>query len=84
MKNADTPAMPQSATENGYGCNYGNEPGQVPTGLTKREMIAMHAMRGLLSSDDSSVCFYKDSSDAVHIAKSAVAYADALLKELEK
>lgn len=44
MKNADLPAMPQSATDEGYGCNYtGSFNGQVPTGLTKREMFAMHA-----------------------------------------
>lgn len=44
VKNADMPAMPQSATDNGYGCNYDNDfNGQVPTGLTKREIFALNA-----------------------------------------
>lgn len=44
MRNADMPAMPQSATDEGYGCNYTDSfSGQVPTGLTKREMFAMNA-----------------------------------------
>lgn len=44
MKNADMPAMPQSATHDGYGCNYSGYDGSgVPTGFTKREMMAMNA-----------------------------------------
>lgn len=81
MKNADMPAMPQSATNEGYGCNYtGSFNGEVPTGLTKREMFAMNAMQGLLSSE-SAESWYEQHEDC---AKAAVNYADALLKELEK
>ena len=37
------PAMPQAATDNGYGCNHAESfNGLVPVGLTKREMFAMH------------------------------------------
>ena len=70
------PAMPQSATENGYGCNYGNEDGQVAQGLTKREMFAMHAMTGFAHRIDGYT--FED------MAKDAVAFADALLSELDK
>ena len=50
MKNADMPAMPMF---NEYGAaihhsNAGIHDGCL-TGLTKREMFAMHAMQGLMS-----------------------------------
>ena len=86
MKNADMPAMPQSATDSGYGCNYIEDyNGQVPTGLTKREMFAMHAMQAMLSSKY--VADYNGGSlpyENNEICKRAVHYADALLGELEK
>lgn len=83
MKNADMPAMPMILD---WDTNEHNRTmvNDCYEGLTKREMIAMHAMQGLLSSDNASICFYKSDSDAKHIAESSVAYADALLKELEK
>lgn len=87
MRNADMPAMPQSAKEDGYGCNYGDGINQVPTGLTKREMFAMHAMQGLLSSNvtfASSATYNHRSQAKDQLAKDAVFYADALLAELEK
>lgn len=45
-------------------------------GLTKREMFAMAAMQGILTR--------AGSPDRNMIAKTAVEYADALLKELDK
>ena len=71
MKNADMPAMPLPlGTETTEGCQ----------GLTKREMMAMHAMQGILASgnaDDFVV------GDEVGFAGFAVSCADALLAELE-
>jgi len=55
-------------------------------GLSKREYIAIMAMQGILANhwcqND-----YKDTITAIgdiHVAKQAIFYADALLKELEK
>ena len=89
MKNSDLPAMPQAATENGYGCNYGNEPGQVAQGLTKREMFALHAMQGIFSGNS-----LKELGDIAkengldnvsdYIFELSVNSADALLAELDK
>lgn len=84
MKNADKPAMPQAATKDGYACNYGSSELQVPTGLTKREMFAMHAMQGLLS-DGSYVELYETPDEwRKNITEASVEFADALLDELEK
>lgn len=81
MKNADLPAMPviDWDIKDGKAVQFTSS-----EGLTKREHFAAMAMKGLLSSDDSSICFYKSDSSAQHIAESAVAYADALLAELER
>lgn len=71
MKNADLPAMPTSTN--------GNDPewaAAVTGGLTKREMFAMGAMQGLCAHSGD----YHGYSD---LACDAVAYADALLFELE-
>ena len=82
MKNSDMPAMPQSATKDGYACNYGeNSDTQVPTGLTKREMFAMHAMQGITSNEFGN---YTGVNWAKDIADESVKLADALLAELEK
>lgn len=74
MKNADMPAMPQSATSEGYSCHYYdyNGPG-VPTGLTKREMMAMHIFSGMMSNNS-----------YVGDVKLAVELADELLAELDR
>ena len=74
IKNGDMPAMPvdrcdADAIEAGI---------QVFSGLTKREMMAMAAMRGLLSKHGD------DDYDRCNIAKYAVEHADALLAELER
>lgn len=81
MKNADMPAMPQSfaMTENECGAPGDFlEGGEYYEGLTKREMFAMHAMQGLLASDTTHQLHQND------CANMAVAYADALLEELDK
>lgn len=49
---------------------------QPCSGLTKREMIATHAMQGLLAAPD------LNTTAPRAVAASAVAYADALLAEL--
>ena len=73
MKNSDTPAMPYV----------------VPTdvtiqpyeGLTKREMMAMHALQGLLSGTVTAELVVGDERG---FAETAVDYADALLAALEE
>ena len=75
MKNADMPAMPvdrcdTDAIEAGI---------QVFSGLTKREMMAMAAMQGILSS----LTIEEDMSPR-DLARCSVADADALLAELER
>ena len=77
MRNADLPAMPQSATSEGHSCNYYDYGGPgIPTGLTKREMMAMHMMAARIS--------IPGAPDDEFDAKRAVAATDALLAELEK
>ena len=74
MKNADMPAMPVSITD--------NQELQAPyyahtaSGLTKREMMAMHMMAARIS--------IPGAPDDEFDAKRAVAATDALLAELEK
>ncbi|AUR96630.1 hypothetical protein NVP1228O_36 [Vibrio phage 1.228.O._10N.261.49.C1] len=70
MKNKDMPAMPIELS------GFGQFKPEAHIGLTKREMIAMHALQGLVS--------YGGYSSMKYAAEDAVKYADALLKELEK
>ena len=80
MKNADMPAMPQDAdllVERIGLCPT------VGTGLTKREMFAMHAMQGLLSSASDSNGIWTNEGPEL-VANEAVRFADALLAELDK
>jgi len=87
MKNADMPAMPLTGDAytdlNGSNTTTGRyEDGM---GLTKREMIAMHAMQGMLTSRfvaDFNGKGSPDENDA--LCKRAVQYADTLLAELDK
>ena len=83
MKNADMPANAQSfaMTENECGTplDFMNETKKY-TGLTKREMIAMHAMQGLIASNS----LYGGKGDREALARDAIAHADALLQELAK
>ena len=95
MKNADMPAMPVSLSEE-YQCSDGLPVGHSVTkqrvvyhaGLTKREMIAMHAMQGFASSDVETTRTYLKASGeddiGVMFAKMSVEFADALLAELDK
>ena len=77
MKNGDMPAMPQSATKDGYPCNYYDYGGPgIPTGMTKREMMAMHIMQGMISCEN----FNPPREEAAQLA---VGMTDALLAELE-
>ena len=82
MKNADMPAMPQAATQDGYSCNYYDYGGPgIPTGMTKREMMAMHMMQGILTGQDTNEMVVGDDKC---FAEFAVQCADALLAELER
>ena len=72
MKNGDMPAMPVPDT------SYGED--MVPANdMTKREMMAMAAMQGILSS----LTIEEDMSPR-DLARCSVADADALLAELER
>ncbi len=72
MKNGDLPAMPIEF--NGFG-QFAPE---AYEGLSKREMFAMAAMQGLCANSiPGSHHGFKE------LASEAVAYADALLAELE-
>ena len=68
MKNADMPAMPLP---------LGTETEKWCQGLTKREIMAMHILSGLLSD-------YEFDVTRQIAAEIAVQQADALLAELEK
>ncbi len=85
MKNADMPANAQSfaMTENECGTpfDFMNETKKY-TGLTKREMIAMHAMQGILSNSETMNWIAGD--DGLTVSSQAVIMADALLEELAK
>ena len=74
-KNGDMPAIPFEAVmarSNGITTAWTNY-----TGLTKREMMAMAAMQGLLTDSSGGYSDYK------YMAQDAVTAADALLAELE-
>ena len=78
MKNADMPAMPMFS-DNAEPCivRYPETGKKAPsTGLTKREMMAMHMMAARIS--------IPGAPDDEFDAKRAVAATDALLAELEK
>ena len=70
--NGDMPAMPQ---DDAIWCQRIGECPTLATGLTKREMIAMHIASGLIS--DPQV-------RTGTVAATAVKVADALLAELER
>ena len=81
MKNADMPAMPtqtydHSAAMQGLAVTVTDQ-----SGLTKREMFAMHAMQGLLAANSG----WRNSNPMTHdiIVNEAAYIADALLEELE-
>lgn len=72
MKNADMPAMSQSASELGYCVSD-----DVPKGLTKLEYAAIKIMAGFASS--SSI-----DCDVDDVSRHAIKWANALLKGLDK
>ena len=78
MKNSDMPAMPMFS-DNAEPCIVRDpETGKKApaTGLTKREMMAMHVFAGLLARDGK--------PDIQYEAELAIKAADALLAELER
>jgi hypothetical protein len=82
MKNADMPAMPAKVgavmqTSSGMAIM----PPTSYSGLTKREIMAMHALQGLLSG---AVAAELVVGDERSFSETAVDYADALLAALEE
>ena len=75
MKNSDMPAMPIEI--NGFG-QYAPE---AFTGLTKREMFAMHFMASWINHHGSA---HDYGFSAKNAALSAIECADVLLSELEQ
>jgi len=72
----DEPAFPPKYVNN-HGMVF--EAQKAPQGLTKREYFAAKAMSGLLANSVPGVHYRIEK-----IPPEAVAYADALMKELEK
>ena len=73
MKNADMPAMP---VIDEFGMPFNSIPeGLCTTGLTKREIMAMHIAAGFAADKD---------VRPSNIAKLAAEVADSLLAELER
>ena len=83
MKNADMPAMPltngNGAPIHHSGAGMDNE--GVMFGMTKREIMAMHMMQGILTGQDTNEMVVGDDKC---FAEFAVQCADALLAELER
>ncbi|MGL5280709.1 MAG: hypothetical protein ACRC8W_03010 [Plesiomonas shigelloides] len=75
MKNGDMPAHPTGEVY--FVGEDGKAKAAQGNGMTKREMIAMHAMMGLCAHSG-------DYHQFDHLASDAVSYADALLAELER
>ena len=80
MKNADLPAMPQTISDSSDGSYLvGSHMEFEWSGLTKREMFAMHAMQGELAGSAN-----HSRPEPEDVASFAVKCADALLAELDK
>lgn len=63
----------------------GNEVVAKTPGLTRRELFAAMAMAGEISKEGMSDNYYDAGiSDTKWVAKNAIAYADALITELDK
>ena len=76
MKNGDTPAMPFEEVRSRFQGSPDKWANHV--GLTKREMMAMAAMQGLVANSSGGYSDYK------YMAQDAVTAADTLLAELER
>mgnify|MGYP003587851531 CR=1 FL=1 len=87
IKNGDMPAMPQ---DRGIWVDGIGECPTLATGITKREMMAMAAMQGILSNGNGVIQSSPMSgwswcnSDEHMLAQVSVLCADALLAELER
>ena len=77
MKNADSPAMPTITYDHGAAMQGLAVSVTDAPGLTKREMMAMHILSGLLSD-------YEFDVTRQMAAEIAVEQADALLAELDR
>ena len=80
MKNGNSPAMPTHDVFQDCGFDGNSGPHLTQTtsyGLTKREMMAMHIMQGMISCEN----FNPPREEAAQLA---VGMADALLAELER
>lgn len=83
MKNANAPAMPIIDDEQSFPLNLDRYAdnlgfGKFALGLTKREMMAMHIIGGLISGG------HLKAYDAKQMPELAVLMADKLLEELER
>lgn len=81
MKNADMPAMPTLTYDHGAAMQGLAVSVTDAQGLTKREMMAMAAMQGILAAGDVNEFVVGDDTS---FAAFAVQMADALLAELER
>lgn len=77
-KNGDMPSMPANET---ISCGDMSMTEPAHLGLTKREIMAMHAMQGILAGCAGEEIGYTDWDKS--LAKHSIKVADALLKELE-
>ena len=83
MDNGKMPAMPSDVNAVYEAMADSDDSwGKAALGLTKRELMAMHAMVGLLSCGKQYDIRYK--SRASQLVEDAVFYANALLGELER
>jgi len=83
MDNGNTPANPVSGADNIPFNTSQGWPGNLTTGLTKREAFAMAAMQGLVGNEYLMKDAYKTDSFG-EFSTIAVAFADNLLAELDK
>ena len=84
MKNSDMPAMPTHDVFEDCGFDGNSGPHLTQTtnyGMTKREMMAMHMMQGILTGQDTNEMVVGDDKC---FAEFAVQCADALIAELER
>ena len=80
MKNADSPAIPTITYDHGAAMQGLAVSVTDATGLTKREMMAMHMMCAMIAAPVGRV----NIGDGEQLPLMAIAAADALLAELEK